>query len=94
MAVFADPTGAAFAVWQPAKMKGAELVNKPNSMGWNELATRDMGAATAFYTKVFPWTTKTNDMPGGGQYTEWLIDGRTLLRKHARPVLGDVHTIF
>jgi uncharacterized protein len=78
MGVFADPTGAAFAVWQPAKMKGAELVNKPNSLGWNELATRDMGAATAFYTKVFPWTAKTSDMPGGGQYTEWLIDGKSI----------------
>ena len=78
MAVFADPTGAAFAVWQPGKMTGAELVNKPNSLGWNELATRDMAAATAFYTQVFPWTAKTSDMPDGGKYTEWLIDGKSI----------------
>ncbi len=78
MAVFADPTGAAFAVWQPGKMKGAEVFNKPNSVGWNELATRDMKAATAFYTKVFPWTAKTSDMPDGGQYTEWQIDGKSI----------------
>jgi predicted enzyme related to lactoylglutathione lyase len=78
MAVFADPTGAAFAVWQPDKMKGAELVNKPNSLGWNELATRDINAATAFYTKVFPWTVKTADMGGGQQYTEWLLDGKSI----------------
>jgi predicted enzyme related to lactoylglutathione lyase len=78
MAVFADPTGAALAVWQPGRMKGAELVNKPNSLSWNELATRDMAAATAFYTKVFPWTAKTSDMPDGGQYTEWQIDGKSI----------------
>ncbi|MCA1647245.1 MAG: VOC family protein, partial [Chloroflexi bacterium] len=78
MAVFQDPTGGAFAVWQAARMKGAELVNKPNSMGWNELATRDMPAATAFYTRVFPWTAKVSEMPDGGQYTEWQIDGRSI----------------
>ncbi len=78
MAVFADPTGAAFAVWQPNHMKGADLVNKPNSLGWNELATRDIDAAKAFYTKVFPWTAKTIDMGGGQQYTEWLLDGKSI----------------
>lgn len=78
MAVLQDPTGAVFAVWQPARMKGADLVNKPNSLGWNELATRDMDAAKAFYTKVFPWTAKTADMGGGQTYTEWQIDGRSI----------------
>ncbi len=29
MAIFMDPTGAAFGIWQPATMKGAELVNEP-----------------------------------------------------------------
>ena len=29
MAVFADPAGAAFSVWQPKLMKGAELLNAP-----------------------------------------------------------------
>jgi predicted enzyme related to lactoylglutathione lyase len=77
-AVFADPTGAVFSVWQPAKNNGAELFNTPNSMGWTELATRDMAAAKAFYTKVFPWTAKTNDMGGGQEYTEWHIDGRAI----------------
>jgi len=59
-------------------MKGAELVNKPVSLSWNELATRDIKAATAFYTKVFPWTAKTNDMGGGQEYTEWQIDGKSI----------------
>ncbi len=78
MAVFADPGGALFAVWQPANMKGADLFNEPNSLGWNELASRDMAAATPFYTKVFGWTPHTSDMGGGQQYTEWQIDGKSI----------------
>jgi predicted enzyme related to lactoylglutathione lyase len=78
MAVFADPTGGVFSVWQPAAMTGAELVNKPNSLSWNELASRDMGAATAFYTKVFGWTPLVHDMGNGEQYTEWQIDGKSI----------------
>jgi hypothetical protein len=78
MGVFADPGGAVFSIWQPMNMKGAELVNKPNSLGWNELATRDMNAAKAFYTKVFPWTAHASDMPDGSQYIEWQIDGKSI----------------
>lgn len=78
MAFFMDPTGAAFGVWQPKNMTGAELVNKPNSLSWNELSTRDMTAAKAFYTKVFPWTAKSNPMPDGGEYVEWQIDGKSV----------------
>jgi predicted enzyme related to lactoylglutathione lyase len=78
MAVFADPTGGAFAVWQPGVMTGAELVNTPNSLSWNELSTRDLPAAKAFYTKVFPWTAKSNPMPDGSEYVEWQIDGKSV----------------
>jgi predicted enzyme related to lactoylglutathione lyase len=78
MAVFMDPTGAAFSVWQPNNMKGAGLVNQPNSLSWNELSTRDMPAAKAFYTKVFPWTAKSNAMPDGSEYVEWQIDGKSI----------------
>jgi predicted enzyme related to lactoylglutathione lyase len=67
-----------FSVWQSGKTNGAELFNQPTSMGWTELATRDMAAAKGFYTKVFPWTAKTNDMGGAQEYTEWLIDGRSI----------------
>jgi uncharacterized protein len=78
MAVFQDPTGAVFGVWQPAKHKGAELVNQPGSFSWNELATRDMNAAKNFYPKVFGWTPKSNPTPDGGEYTEWLIKGKSI----------------
>lgn len=78
MAVFMDPTGAVFCVWQPAAMKGSEMANEPGSFTWNELATRDMDKARAFYTKVFPWTANANDMPQGGQYIEWQVNGRSV----------------
>ena len=36
--------------------------------GHIELSTRDLPAAKAFYTRVFPWTAKSNPMPEGGEY--------------------------
>ncbi len=39
MAVFADPTGAAFSVWQPDQMNGAAVVNEPGAFSWAELMT-------------------------------------------------------
>jgi predicted enzyme related to lactoylglutathione lyase len=78
MGVFADPGGAVFSVWQPAAHKGAELSNTPVSFCWNELATRDIDAARAFYTRVFPWAAKVNDMPDGGKYIEWQVEGRSV----------------
>jgi predicted enzyme related to lactoylglutathione lyase len=78
MAVFADPTGAAFSVWQPDHMQGAEMVNQPGSFSWNELATRDMDRDRDFYPKVFGWGVNANDMPGGGQYIEWQVNGRSI----------------
>ncbi len=77
MAIFSDPTGASFGVWQPGEHKGAQIVNEPGSVGWYELDTRDMEAAKAFYTKVFPWTAKTNG-EGVDAYTEWQLDGRSI----------------
>lgn len=77
MAIFQDPTGAFFGVWQPGQHKGAQLVNEPGSFVWNELDTRDMDAAKAFYTKVFPWSAKTNG-EGANAYTEWQLDGRSI----------------
>ena len=55
MAVFADPTGAVIAVWQPKAHKGAGIVGEPGALCWNELASRDTTAASAFYRSVFGW---------------------------------------
>jgi uncharacterized protein len=72
MAVFADPTGAVFGIWQPGTFAGAELVNQPGAFAWNELGTRDPEAARAFYGAVFGWGTREHDMGEMGTYIEWL----------------------
>lgn len=56
MAVAKDPTGAAFSIWQPGQHKGASPYKGVGSVIWNELATRDTAAASAFYQNVFGWT--------------------------------------
>jgi hypothetical protein len=56
MTIVQDPTGAAVGVWQPKQHIGAQLVNIPNTLVWNELQTRDLEAARTFYEKVFGWT--------------------------------------
>jgi predicted enzyme related to lactoylglutathione lyase len=71
MAVFTDPEGAAFGVWQAQEMKGAQIVNEHGSVNFNDLNTRDPEAAKAFYGKVFGW--QTIGLPGGFQM--WTMPG-------------------
>ena len=70
MAFAMDPAGAAFAIWQPLK-PGTFIRDETNTLGWNELMTKDTKGAVKFYTSVFPWTAK--EAP---DYTEWHLDGR------------------
>ncbi len=72
MLMATDPTGAAFGVWQPRHHIGAELVNIPNTLVWNELQTRDSATALAFYTAVFGWT----GQPSTPGYTTFEQNGR------------------
>jgi hypothetical protein len=86
MAVFADPTGAAAAVWQPKRHPGAGLVNEPGALVWNELNTRDVPAAKAFYADVFGWGADTTQM-GPMEYTEWKLGGRGIAGMMAMPAM-------
>lgn len=67
-----DPSGAAFGVWQPKSHTGAQLVNIPSTLTWNELQTRELDSAKEFYGKVFGWTYEEND----GGYQSVAADGR------------------
>ncbi len=49
MLVAADPAGAVFGVWQPLDFFGAQVVNEPGALTWNELNTTDTDAAGRFY---------------------------------------------
>lgn len=55
MAVFADPEGAVFCVWQPKRHKGARVINEHGALNFNGLATGDLEAARLFYGSVFGW---------------------------------------
>ncbi len=55
MAVFADPAGAAFCVWEAHEHRGAAVVNEPGSLNFNDLRTRDLDGARSFYGAVFGW---------------------------------------
>lgn len=62
--VAADPTGAAFGVWQHADHIGAGVVNEPGGLTWDDLRSPDPNAARAFYTEVFGFT--TTPLPAAG----------------------------
>jgi len=79
MTVIADPTGAAFGVWQAKKHIGARLVDEPNTVLWNELNSRDMAAALPFYETVFGITANAIPMgPDGEIYRELQVNGETV----------------
>lgn len=71
MAVFTDPEGAEFRVWQAKENKGAQLVNEPGSLNLNSLNTRDVEGAKSFYGSVFGWRTLSLD--GGPEM--WTLSG-------------------
>ncbi|GAA3824311.1 VOC family protein [Sphaerisporangium flaviroseum] len=75
-AVFEDPAGVSFMVWQPGRHYGAQLVNEPVAMCWNELDSRDPLESRGFYTAVFGWDSRRLTDTTGAEYTEWLVDGR------------------
>jgi predicted enzyme related to lactoylglutathione lyase len=77
MAVFADPVGAAFSVWEPRAHIGAQLVNEPGTWSWSELLTTDVPASKAFYGAVFGWGAETHG-DGPMAYTEWKLGGRSI----------------
>ena len=71
MAVFTDPEGAMFMVWQADRNKGSQVVNEHGTNNFNTLNTRDLEGAKAFYGAVFGW--ETLDLGGGGLM--WTLPG-------------------
>lgn len=77
MAMFTDPEGAAFCVWQAKEHKGARIVNEPGSLNFNGLNTRDAAGAKSFYGALFGWQTlglgagaEMWKLPGYGDFLE------------------------
>jgi predicted enzyme related to lactoylglutathione lyase len=75
MAVFTDPEGGFFGVWEPGTFAGAERVNEPGALAWDEFNVRDLDAAKEFYGAVFGWAFEDQDMGEAGSYTTINLDG-------------------
>jgi predicted enzyme related to lactoylglutathione lyase len=71
MAICMDPEGAAFCIWQAKQHKGAQIVNEPGSVNFNQLNTRDPERAKSFYGAVFGWET----LGLGGSALMWRLPG-------------------
>jgi|tagenome__1003787_1003787.scaffolds.fasta_scaffold20522826_1 predicted enzyme related to lactoylglutathione lyase len=64
MFIGADPSGAAFGVWQAGTHIGAGIVNEPGGLSWEDLRSSDPDAARAFYTAVFGFVAEPLEMAG------------------------------
>ncbi len=71
-----DPVGAAIGFWQSGNHDGAELFNEPNTMSWNEIASRDLDTAVSFYTELLGWSAAAMDFDGF-QYTMLKVGERS-----------------
>jgi predicted enzyme related to lactoylglutathione lyase len=83
MAIIADPTGAAFGVWQPRAHTGADAVNQPSALTWVEVYSSDLEATKRFYTELFGWGVEP--MEGSDQYWLWTTDGHQFAGLMTKP---------
>lgn len=70
MAVFTDPAGAVFAVWQAGSMQGFDVKGVPGSLSWVELMTRDVEASKTFYRTALGLEGRDVQFDGA-TYTIW-----------------------
>lgn len=73
MAVFADPAGAVFGVWQAGTHRGSELTAQDGTQTWLELTAEVPAAATAFYGSVFGWEANVSEA-----YVEFTLSGTSV----------------
>jgi len=70
-AVIAEPTGAAFALWQPKGKIEARVKGQAGAVGWNEILTTNIDATGSFLAKLLGWRTRV-DTIGPMTYTTFL----------------------
>jgi uncharacterized protein len=80
MFLAADPTGAVFGVWQAGDFFGAQTVNEPGTLCWNEANSRDAETAGRFYTAAFGMGVEP--MAGMDDYSGLHVDGRVVAGLH------------
>lgn len=77
MAVFMDPVGAFFSVWQPTNMGGFQAQGS-NAYAWAELNARGRDEVIPFYEKVFGWSVRRSEIPDALDYVEFLVDDESI----------------
>lgn len=77
MALFADPEGSRFAIWQAINHIGIKQTQINNALCWVELACREVTTSEQFYTQSLGFNARTSDM-GGFTYTEWLVNDQAV----------------
>jgi predicted enzyme related to lactoylglutathione lyase len=77
MAVLRDPTGATFALWQAGISVGAQVVDEPGAMIWDEHLSPRFEDAKEFYRAAFGYTYDDISAPGF-DYVTLQVDGRAV----------------
>lgn len=68
LAVYLDPDGGAFGIWQAKSHIGASYKYEHGSICWCEYGSQGLDKAVPFYEQVFGWNAKKQNM-GGMDYT-------------------------
>lgn len=79
MAVFQEPGGGMFRIWQAGTNGGFEAYSEPGADIWNEFMTRDVDGAKRFFGEVFGYI--YDDLPPGmvgGPYSIVKVDGESV----------------
>lgn len=77
MAVWTDPSGAAFGAWQAGEHTGYQLANQPGAVTWCDVTTSDVHGARDFYARVFGY--QYQDIgPQPGDYAMFTVPGEDL----------------
>jgi uncharacterized protein len=77
MSVIEDPQGAVLGMWEPKRHTGAQVVNEPGALTWNELRSPDPSGVMPFYERLFGWSFLDADMGGGLAYTSVRLGDRS-----------------
>jgi hypothetical protein len=91
MSVVQDPQGATLALWEPQASIGAQVMNEPNTLCWNELQTHNIPQSSAFYQELCGWDTKVSAAATGGDYFEFQTNQHSVAgMMQIRPEWGEV----
>ncbi len=91
MAVFQDPLGAVFAVWQTHERIGFRVRDEPGAVTWNVLITKHLARATAFYSTVLGFSEVK--LSGTVEYTLLALNGEYVAGiMQITPEMGEVRS--